>query len=287
MALLEFVGVGLRKEQVERGVVGAEFADVGQHGGFRGRETIAHPKGDRVGCLRLALAMMENDLAAFLGVAVEHGRVAKSVRQGFVEKLSQPGGDQRLVIQHRRAAFAEFRLPGGPFGGLQTVFAVHLHEHAVLLHGLEQSGELLPELGAAGDEIFAEQVGQMFRFGAHAEVGAVLPGQFVDQENQRANAAAQDAIGLGLLLLDDFLETLLHFTGAHEVVGDLVVKEIARHDRAQFGIGIGAAGFVNDAQLGAHLGGRAGRVHGVQHALPEAAPHGQQREVREVGEVVL
>ena len=192
-----------------------------------------------------------------------------------------------MVIQCRSAAFAEFSLPGGPFGGLQTVFAVHFHEHAVLLHGSEQSGKLLPELGAARDKIFTEQVGQVFRFGADPEVGAVFPGKFVDQKNQRANAAAQGAIGFGLLLLDDFLETLLHFAGAHEVIGNLVVKEVTRHDRAQFGIGVGAAGFVDNAELGAHLGGRAGRVHGMKNALPESAAHGKQREVREVGEVVL
>ncbi len=218
---------------------------------------------------------------------MEHGRVAEGIRQGFVETLGQPGSDQGLVIQRRSAAFAELSLPGGPFGGLQTVFTVHLHEHAVLLHGPEQSGELLPELGAARDEIVTEQVRQVFGLGADTEVGAVFPREFIDQKHQRTHAAAQGAIGLGLLLLDDFLETLLHFAGADEVVGDLIVEEIPWHDCAQLGISVGAAGFVHDAQLGAHLGSRAGRVHGVQHAVPEAAAHRQQWVVREVGEVVL
>src|SRR5205807_8020550 len=50
--VLEFVGVGSGQEQMEGRVVGAELTDVRQHGGFWGRETIAHPERDCVGVLR-------------------------------------------------------------------------------------------------------------------------------------------------------------------------------------------------------------------------------------------
>ena len=73
---------------------------------------------------------------------------------------------------------------------MQAIFAIDLHQHAVLFHGGDETGELLPQVGAAGDEIFTEQVGQVFRFGAHAEVRAVLAGELVDKENEGAHPAA-------------------------------------------------------------------------------------------------
>ncbi len=173
------------------GIVGAEFADIGQHRGFQGRKTIADPKNYGVACRWLAFTVMQNDFAALFGVTVEHGRIAQGVCQGFIEQLRQSGGNQRVIVEHRSPTFTKFSLPGGSFGGLQAVFALHLHEDAILLHGIEQAGELLAELSAAGDQIFTEQIGQVFRFGTNSEVGPVLPGQFVDQKNQGADPAAQ------------------------------------------------------------------------------------------------
>ncbi len=89
------------------------------------------------------------------------------------------------------------------------------------------------------------------------------------------------------MLLNDLLETLLHLTGADEVVGNLIVEKIAWHDSAHFGIGVGAAGLMNHAELRAHLGCCAGGVHGVEHTLPESAPNGQQWIIREVNEIIL
>ena len=41
--VFEFVGVGFGQKEVERGIVSAEFANIGQHRGFQGGKAIANP----------------------------------------------------------------------------------------------------------------------------------------------------------------------------------------------------------------------------------------------------
>ena len=192
-----------------------------------------------------------------------------------------------MIVEHRGATLAKFGFPGRSFSGLQAVFALHLHEHAILLHSIKQAGKLLSELRAAGNQIFTEQISQVFRFGANTEVGSVLAGQLVDQKNQGTDATAQEAVGFGLLLFNDLLKPLLHLAGADEIVGNLIVEKVAGHNSAQFGISVGAAGLMHHAELGAHLGRCAGGIHGMQHTLPEPAPNGQQRIIRKVDEIIL
>ena len=75
---------------MKRGVVCAELADIGQHRCFRCRKPIAHPKRYRIGFLWFPFPMVQNDLAALFGIAMEHGWVAEIVCQGFIDKLRKP-----------------------------------------------------------------------------------------------------------------------------------------------------------------------------------------------------
>jgi len=69
------------------------------------------------------------------------------------------------------------------------------------------------------------------------------------------------------LLLDDFLEALLHFAAANKIVGNLVVKKITGTTAPSSFIGVGAASFVDDAELGSHLRSGTRRVYGnEEHA---------------------
>ena len=126
--------------------------------------------------------------------------------------------------------------------------------------------ELLPELGAARDNVVTEQVRQVFRLSADTEVGAVFPRQFIDQKHQRTHAAAQSAIRLRLLLLDDFLETLLHFAATDEIIGDLVVDKIPWHDR-KVGCASAQSSRLNprSAGRGPKTGGAPGAVGSLGH----------------------
>ena len=52
-------------------------------------------------------------------------------------------------------------------------------------------------------------------------------------------------------------------------------------------VGVGPDGLVNDGELIAELGRRAGHVHRPQHLFPEPSPHRQERVVGNVSRVVL
>lgn len=73
--------------------------------------------------------------------------------------------------------------------------------------------------------------------------------------------ATQHAIWFGLLQLNDFLKSLLQFSGCDEIGGNLIVEKVTRHYGSEFSIGAGAASFVNDAELCSHLGIGASRVY--------------------------
>ena len=143
--------------------------------------------------------MVQHDLATLLGIAMEYGRISERALECLVDRLGDSLGDGRLVAEHRCPALTELGFPRGALGGLQAVLAVHLHEHAVLLHRGEEAGQLLPELRAAGHQVIAEKVGKMLGLGAHAEIGAVLARELVDQEDERARPAAERAVRLALL----------------------------------------------------------------------------------------
>lgn len=69
---------------------------------------------------------MNDDLASFFQLTVEH-KDFLNVFQALGQEHCAPAGNQGLIVEHAGPPATEFRLPGGPFGGLQPVLAVHLH----------------------------------------------------------------------------------------------------------------------------------------------------------------
>ena len=75
----------------------------------------------------------------------------------------------RFIAKRTGTPTAELRFPTGTLGGLQAELLVHLHQHAFIDQILQQSGQLLAEIGNAGLQVITQQVGQVIDMGADTE----------------------------------------------------------------------------------------------------------------------
>ena len=81
------------------------------------------------------------------------------------------------------------------------------------------------------------------------------------------------------MLFDVLVNFAEQYAGLQQVLGDLLVDEVAGDHGSNWRFAGGSGGFIDDAKLGAELGRRAERIDGAKHLFPETPTDRQQRVV--------
>ena len=178
------------------------------------------------------------------------------------------------------SALVEVLRPLRSFFGLKPVLvASQLDEPAFLEELLENSRHVSAQPLAVGREILDEEVGDQRGCRAEAGVADAFVRKLADQEDERADARLELAVGRSVIEPADELVDLLEQDAAlQHARRTLIVKtKSAPMTCADRLVGDAARGLVDDLQLRAQHAGLAGLVDRAQRALPEAPAGRKQR----------
>ena len=210
-------------------------------------------------------------------VAVEQSNTAGRRLDCLPEKLCSLGAHAGRVVRKPLPSIAELRLPVAALAGLQTVLVVQPQQHARLHESVQEAGQSTTQFGTVCGQVPYEQVGQRLVGSADTDVGARLPRELADEENECARPGTEPTVVRAvLLILDGLVELAKQHAGLEQVGCDLVEQKIRRHDGPQRIACRAANGVVDDAELRSELPDRTRPIDGAQSMLPETAADRQQ-----------
>ena len=125
---------------------------------------------------------MRQQFAGHLGVAMLGGDLLERLCQDLLDQLVPCFRDGRDVGPVLNAKLLEILLPRPTFRRLDADFLADLDEMSIVDQPLDKVAHLRAKGALIDRDVVDQQIGQVFRCGANADIGARLGGEARDQE---------------------------------------------------------------------------------------------------------